>query len=428
MNHVFVSVPEGAAGTLFSSPDSDLFRFRYGIDAAAGAAIAYGMPVRVEEYAGHGLMPVFQMNMPEGFMLEQIRNRLAKSTPLNPMLLLAITGSVDPIGRITVTAPGLNQMADLGGDPKGLRLDEILAWDGAENLFDMLLEKYVMRAGISGVQPKLLLPVIESKATAVIGEFIVKSQGRDYPHLAINEYLCMSIARQAGLDVPEFHLSKDHQLFVMRRFDRVDGQRLGFEDMAVLTGRGTAQKYDGSYEMLAKAVRMFCAPESVQSSLDALYRSVVVSCVVGNGDAHLKNFGILYSTPFAGDARLAPAYDIVNTTAYISEDALALSLAGNKSFFASRLGLLEFAKSCGVDDPAQVIEQTLESVELVLSQHQHLAQLAPAVANGIARSARDFDTTFRGSRIAMFKQMHNRVTEGAAVDECSSPSPKGPRL
>ena len=64
---------------------------------------------------------------------------------------------------------------------------------------------------------------------------------------------------------------------------------------------------------------------------------------MGNGDAHLKNFGLLYSEPTQRDARLAPAYDIVNTTAYIPEDVLALDLVGNKSLFASRQGLLEFA-------------------------------------------------------------------------------------
>ncbi|MFX6420794.1 HipA domain-containing protein, partial [Acinetobacter baumannii] len=85
-------------------------------------------------------------------------------------------------------------------------------------------------------------------------------------------------------------------------------------------------------------VRLFCASEQVQASLAQLFAMVSLSCIVGNGDAHLKNFGLLYSDPTQRDARLAPAYDIVNTTAYIPEDVLALELAGNKSFFASRAG------------------------------------------------------------------------------------------
>lgn len=61
---------------------------------------------------------------------------------------------------------------------------------------------------------------------------------------------------------------------------------------------------------------------------------------------YLKNFGLLYSDPTQPDAWLAPAYDIVNTKAYIPEDVLALDFVGNKSLFASRQGLLDFAQVC----------------------------------------------------------------------------------
>lgn len=427
MSHLAVSVPEGKSGELVHAGEQ--FMFRYALEAERAQSIAFAMPVRAEEYSRPTLMPIFQMNMPEGFLLEQIRNRLAKTTPMNPMLLLAITGSNDPIGRLSVELPkplaGLVGGAELA---RGERLDEILAWDGSEDLFAMLVEKYVLRSGISGVQPKLLVPMIERKATASTNELIIKSEGRDYPNLAINEFLCMSIAKAAGLEVPEFYLSDNHKMFVMRRFDRVDGRRLGFEDMAVLTGRGTEQKYEGSYAMLAKAVRVFCPPEQVNPSLEALYRSVVVSCVVGNGDAHLKNFGLLYTNPEANDARLAPAYDIVNTTAYIPEDSLALSLDGSKSLFASRLGLMSLATTCGIAQPREVIEQVLAGVASVLAQHGDLVERAPEVAAAIMHCAQQFEATFAGSRTAVFHQMLDRVRAGAGEPEEASRPRKGPSL
>ncbi|MGG4645772.1 type II toxin-antitoxin system HipA family toxin [Pseudomonas aeruginosa] len=392
-----VNVPEGESGTLIHTPER--FLFRYSPEARPEMSIAFGMPVRLEEYATQSLMPIFQMNLPEGFLLEQIRNRLAKAARIDPMLLLAITGANDPIGRIDVEAP--EQLVRLLGSERsdrGESLDEILAWDGSEDLFAALVDKYVLRSGISGIQPKLLVPEIEQKATATTSELIIKSEGRDYPHLAINEFLCMSIAREAGLEVPEFHLSRNYKMFIMRRFDRVDGKRLGFEDMAVLTGKGTEQKYQGSYEMLARAIRLYCPPDHVQASLEALYRSVVVSCIVGNGDAHLKNFGLLYSNPESNDSRLAPAYDIVNTTAYIPEDSLALELGGNKSLFASRLGLMNFAQVCEVKNPRGVIEQTLTAVETVMKKSQHLTEVAPEIATAITKSFHQFDLTFARSQ------------------------------
>ena len=99
---------------------------------------------------------------------------------------------------------------------------------------------------------------------------------------------------------------------------------------------------------ISKAIRLFCPPEQVQSALVQLFAMVTLSCIVGNGDAHLKNFGLCIPTqpnPARCDAQLAPAYYIVNTTAYIAEDVLALDLVGNKSLLASRQGLLDLR--CG---------------------------------------------------------------------------------
>lgn len=50
------------------------------------------MPVRLEEYRHRELHPIFQMNLPEGYVLEQLRNRLAKVVNVDPMLLLALSG------------------------------------------------------------------------------------------------------------------------------------------------------------------------------------------------------------------------------------------------------------------------------------------------------------------------------------------------
>ena len=80
----------------------------------------------------------------------------------------------------------------------------------------------------------------------------------------------------------------------MSRFDRkADGTPLGFEDMAVLTGRNTARKYEGSYEMIAKAVGIFTGEYS-HIELQRLFERVVLSCKLGDGDAHLKNLGLIY--------------------------------------------------------------------------------------------------------------------------------------
>jgi serine/threonine-protein kinase HipA len=261
------------------------------------------------------------------------------------------------------------------------------------------VDSYILRTGISGVQPKVIVPedfAADPKATLLMPELIVKSGRADFPGLAINEFVCMDAARRAGMPVPEFYLSDNRQLFVMRRFDREADQRpIGFEDMAVLMGRGTEQKYDSSYENIARAIALFCAPEHVQSSREQFFDIVALSCMVGNGDAHLKNFGLLYRDPLGGDAHLAPAYDIVNTTAYIEGDSLALRLAGSKSLFGSRLGILELASACNILKPQPRIRQLIEAVKASLEHNSALASHAPQVFEAIGYSLKLYDQSFK---------------------------------
>jgi serine/threonine-protein kinase HipA len=391
-----VVTPEGHSGKILSSAGEYLFR--YHDDAEAQTAISLLMPVRLDEYRQRELHPIFQMNLPEGYVLEQLRNRLAKIAKVDPMLLLALSGSSSPIGRVAVTSPEVDALLQRQQFP-GEKLDEILAWDGAEDIFAGLVDRYILRAGISGVQPKVLVPEYQDSAqhrfTSKTSDLIIKSGRDEFPGLAINEFLCMSVAKEAGLTVPEFYLSDNAKLFVMRRFDR-DHQLgpIGFEDMAALMGLPAEQKYGKSYSAIAKAIRLFCAPDQVHDSLAQLFAIVSLSCIVGNGDAHLKNFGLLYSNPTRRDARLAPAYDIVNTTAYIPEDVLALDLVGNKSLFASRLGLLDFAQVCAVAKPEEVIRRQLAALERVLKRYTQLTEQTPQVTAAIRRCAEPFMRSF----------------------------------
>ncbi|KIF61051.1 type II toxin-antitoxin system HipA family toxin [Pseudomonas fluorescens] len=396
MTSLKVSTPEGHSGRLFS--DGEDFTFRYHDDALPDLAISLSMPVRHDEFRRRELHPVFQMNLPEGYVLEQLRNRLAKTVNVDPMLLLALSGSTSPIGRVQVRSETVDALLEEQQFP-GEKLEEILTWDGTEDIFAGLMDRYILRAGISGVQPKLLVPEQQEAAlprvTSKTSDLIIKSGRDEFPGLAVNEFLCMSMAKEAGIPVPPFYISDNAKLFVMRRFDRDDQLNpIGFEDMAVLMGLSASQKYSKSYAAIAKAIRVYCPAEHVRASLDQLFDSVALSCIVGNGDAHLKNFGLLYSEPTQRDARLAPAYDIVNTTAYIPEDVLALDLAGNKSMFASRQGLLEFAHTCEIEQPRARIQRLLASVEAVLARYPQYREQAPHVVSAIERAAAPFTLTF----------------------------------
>lgn len=392
ITHLAATTPQGMAGDLVHA--TGRYHFTYAAAASDRADISLLMPVRPQQYTQPSLFPLFQMNLPEGYLLEQLRNKFAKVSQFDPMLLLALTGQPSAIGRVALHAPEIEIAQE-----ETVPLSMLLANEGTENLFQSLAQRYLQRTGISGVQPKLLVPVTEhvyGKAAVTTSELIVKTAGDEFPGLPINEFICMSIAKEAGIPAPEFYLSEDHKRFVMRRFDRTEnGDALGFEDMAVLMNRQPSDKYQGSYGQIAKAIRLFCSPVNAHRSLEQYFDQVALSCMLGNGDAHLKNFGLLYTHPNADDATLSPAYDIVCTTCYIPEDAMALRMMGTQEFFGARADMAEFGETvCGIANAHARLFALAETADAVLKRHADLANevpgLAPALRQGIEQFARTY--------------------------------------
>lgn len=104
--------------------------------------------------------------------------------------------------------------------------------------------------------------------------------------------------------------------------------------MCVLQAKQRDDKYEGSYEQIVKTIKTFVSPANKKAALIQFYKMMVINTIVQNGDAHLKNFGLIYDG--IGDIRLAPAYNIVSTTVYIQNDILALNLMGSKKWWSQK--------------------------------------------------------------------------------------------
>ena len=157
----------------------------------------------------------------------------------------------------------------------------------------------------------------------------------------------MKVLQQAGVPVPEFYISDDAALFVMRRFDiTASGGYLGFEDIAVLQARGREQKYEGSYEQMVKTLNVFVSPQHRANAMQQFFKMMVLNLALQNGDAHLKNFGVLYTD--IDNIWLAPAYDVISTTAYIRHDSMALTLMDSRKWW-QRKHVIQFGvQVCGL--------------------------------------------------------------------------------
>lgn len=323
---------------LLGRENSQRHVFAYDTSTPDAAQVSLTMPVRLESWVSRELHPVFQMNLPEGALLEAIRRAVAKLAGEDDLTILRVTGG-NQIGRNRFSPVG-DEAPNLIPSPESLQ--ELLTYPDTTELFHELMKRYSLRSGISGVQPKVLLDATD-RATLTTTGYIVKSWGSDYPQLAANEFFCLSAAQRAGLPVPEFYLAENGGLFVMKRFDLLPGgaTSLGFEDMCSLQGVGTARKYAGSYERVARSIRDFVSAEYQIPAREQFFAMLLLSVMVGNGDAHLKNFGVLYDS-VRGTVRMAPVYDVVTTTAYIRKDVPALSLAGTKKWWP-RKTLEQFA-------------------------------------------------------------------------------------
>lgn len=377
-------------GELFESDiTSSKFIFKYGTNIPPQDAISLTMPINNEQYEfWHGLHPIFEMNIPEGILLEQLKRLYRKQIQnFSDLDLLKIIGK-NQIGRITINNSKKDHHSII--DEIGLNLSQFKTYTGSEELLEDLLNKYGSNSGIAGVQPKIMVLDTSDTQNAKLSDIerltykdtthIIKSWNENsYPELATNEYFCMLVAQKSGLITPEIELTNNGKFLIIKRFDLIDNLYYGFEDFCVLQGKRTAEKYDGSYEQIAKTIKNNLVGDSIvnlRTSLADFFKSLVVSILLRNGDAHLKNFGLMYKDTMSL-INLAPIYDIITTQAYLPNDIMALTLNGTKRW-ANRKDLLNFAiKSCMLSKPEAVLifDEVLcaikQTLELLIAETEH---------------------------------------------------------
>ena len=194
-------------------------------------------------------------------------------------------------------------------------------------------QKSAGKLSISGVQPKLSLK-LDKKNNSLIsvaegGEYILKPQTAAFPNIPENEQCCMDIAAELKIAVPLHCLLplKDKSwAYIVKRFDRESGVKIHQEEFfQILESR---DKYQGSVEQIGRTLKEISTAPGYDAQL--FFERVVFNFIIGNGDAHLKNYSIAYKDKET--IRLTPAYDIVCSKLVIpDEEDSALSINGKKN-------------------------------------------------------------------------------------------------
>ena len=314
--------------------------------------IACALPAGVRDhYWRDGLIPFFEHLGPEGWL--RGRQARAGGTAAQDDFGLLLRYGADCIGAVGVV-PFDDAQAPIHPNPE--LIDEAAAVPGKT---------------LSGVQKKLLawcedgvfLPCLEEADPAT---HIAKFNRPDLPTLVQNEDMSLRLAREVLGDDRVTKATKgvlkgiEGIALLVERFDRREGRRLRLEDFAQILGKPRGRQFDGkyhsSYEEAAEVIERHSARGRID--LARYFELVVFNLVIGNADAHLKNFSLL---EFDEGLRLSPAYDLVNTLIYPEyERHAALEIGGQKRSFDSldRALIARFGADIGLPDKA--VHQTLE--------------------------------------------------------------------
>ncbi len=202
---------------------------------------------------------------------------------------------------------------------------------------------------LAGVQMKFSMKQQDGRYNLstgdTLGDWIIKTPSTKHKDVPVNEFTAMTLASMAGIAVPEIKLVELHKLdnlpqinlpdeklaFAIKRFDRNDGQRVHMEDFAQVLVKYPHEKYNSaSYEQIAKILYRFSGDGLADAQQFA--RRLLINILLANGDAHLKNWSLLY--PDQVTPRLSPAYDIVTTIVYIdNERKYTLNLGKTKEWY-----------------------------------------------------------------------------------------------
>jgi serine/threonine-protein kinase HipA len=328
----------------------------YHPNTAANDFVSLTMPVRTESYVWDDqLHPIFQMNLPEGYLLQVLQEQFGPHVGADPIALLSVIGR-NMVGRIQVAASGA--VLDQPAEP--IEVAALLQGDNSEEAFADLVRQHAT-SGVSGVLPKFLDLGPHKKATLLTRRHIVKGSSRTLPFAALNEYLCMQVVAKV-LPSARTEVSRDGNALVVYRFD-VDeqGQPLwGMEDFCALLGMRPAAKYETTWERIAKAVRDHVPGNRQYETFQRLAATLLLTYALRNADCHTKNLALLYTS--RADVHLSPAYDFLTTNVYAGyrQNPPGIGFLGKKTWTPGKNLAKFIAGTFGI--PAREQKVILESI------------------------------------------------------------------
>ncbi len=286
------------------------------------------------------LHPVLSNLLPEGVLRELISQGL-KTHIDNEFQIFSCLGQDLP-GALVATPMEPEEVPESVLTTHGKAKAIKLTGNDRENKFSL-----------AGVQMKFSMKAKNGRydltKNGELGDWIIKTPSTRHKHVPLNEYTAMSLSALAGVDIPDIKLIELNRLdnlpqinlpdeklaFAIKRFDRQGNTRIHMEDFAQVLVKYPQRKYDSaSYQQLGRVIYNFSGDGLTDAQQFA--RRLLVNILLANGDAHLKNWSLLYQDRIV--PRLSPAYDIVSTGVYMDDETqYALNLGKTKEWLSVTL-------------------------------------------------------------------------------------------
>lgn len=316
----------------------------------------------------HRLHPVLSNLLPEGALRDLIAQALKVHVD-NDFQILSYLGEDLP-GALVATTLDPSEVPN----HVLMRLGEVRAVGFDDNFYEKRAQEN--KFSLAGVQMKFSMKAKDGRYNLLkdgaLGDWIVKTPSTQHKDVPQNEFTVMTLASLAGVVVPEMklveldtldnlpsiNLPSEPYAFAIKRFDRNGDERIHMEDFAQVLVKPPYQKYGAAnYENIAQVLYQYSGDRL--ADVQQFARRLLINILLANGDAHLKNWSLIYldtRTP-----RLSPAYDIVTTSVYIDgELEFALNLNREKNWYKVNYSHFEaWAKK--IDIPWKAVKLHLDN-------------------------------------------------------------------
>jgi serine/threonine-protein kinase HipA len=397
MSELIVYLSSKRAGCLIRKPNGNL-QFRYD-PGYTGPAISQALPIQKAAHPHALCHAVFGGLLLEGDARVALARNLGVSIGNDYAMLEQLGG--DCAGAVSLLPPE----SELPTTPRRRRIDD---WQ-----LDALLRELPqrplaasseegLRLSLAGAQPKLPVIIDEGGVSlplnvAAATTHIVKPELSRFTGLVDNEAFCMELAR--AVELPVAVVAKRQTIsglayLLVERYDRdltaEPIRRLHQEDFCQALGRASDRKYqsEGGPSVAEMAGLLGnCSPMASRDHT-TLWRALVLNWLIGNCDAHAKNFSLLYDT---GQPMLAPLYDLVSTTIYPElTRRLSMNIDGARqidevsmSAWTALVEELKLSPRFARRTTTAMVERVVEEAGRLAVQPQHDNDTAKAIVEGI---------------------------------------------